>query len=215
MRKVFALFAGLVLLSMLAACSDNSTPTPPRPAAFAVATDTVPAGCSCSPYNVHLTARNGVAPYTWTIADGSNPLPTGLALTSAGKITGVLNSTGSFTFTVHVVDSSPTPKSADKAFTMSVAAPANPSLAVFFDGNATVCQAGTAAWTPLTCYVYIMLDGTQTNCSQACEFKLRLTDSENADLDPGSQYAITSVAVPSYVPVTLGDLFGGIAFSFN
>jgi hypothetical protein len=215
MRKVFAIFAGLVLLSMLGACSD-STPTPPRPhTQFAITTATVPAGCSCSPYNVTMGVQGGTAPYTWALADGSDPLPAGLVLTSEGKLTGVVTATGDFSFTVRVTDSSPTPKTADKAFDMSVAAPSNPSLAIFFDGNATVCQSSTAAWTPLNCYVYLMLDGSQNDCGQACEFKLRLTDSNNVDIDAGSQYAIINVAVPDYVAVTLGDLFNGIAISFN
>ena len=53
------------------------------------------------------------------------------------------------------------------------------------------------------------------NCAQACEFKLRITDVDNVDLDAGSQYAITSVTIPEHVAVTLGDLFAGMAIAFN
>ncbi|MGD1049328.1 MAG: putative Ig domain-containing protein [Candidatus Krumholzibacteriaceae bacterium] len=216
MRKVFTLFAGLVLLSMLAACSDNSTPTPPKPhTQFAITTATVPAGCSCSPYNTTMAVQGGTAPYTWTIADGSAALPTGLVLTSAGKITGVVTATGDFTFTVHVADSSPTPKTVDKEFTMSVAAPSNPSLAVFFDGNATVCQSSTTAMTALRCYVYLMLDENQSNCAQACEFKLRLTDSDNVDLTAGSQYVIANETIPQPFLTIGSDLFSGMALAFT
>jgi hypothetical protein len=214
MRKVFTLFAGLLLLSMFAACSDDSTPTPPKPH-FEITTAAVPVGYTCSPYNVTMGVHGGVAPYTWTLADGSDPLPDGLALTADGKITGVMMNSGDFSFTVRVTDSSPTPKSVDKAFDMSVDVPSNPSLAIFYDGEATECNSGTAAWTPLECYIFIMLDNSETNCSQACEFKLRLTDVSGADLDPGSQYAIVNVTVPDYVAVSLGDLFNGIALSFN
>jgi len=216
MRKVFTLFAGLVLLSMLAACSDDSTPTPPKPhTEFEITTAAVPDGYSCSPYNVVMGVRGGTAPYTWALADGSDPLPDGLVLTSEGRITGVMNATGDFSFSVRVTDSSPTPQSVDKSFDINVDVPSNPSLAIFFDGAASVCQSGTAAWTELECYVFIMLDGSQTECSQACEFKLRLTDMDDVDLDAGSKYAIVNVNVPNYVAVTLGDLFGGMAMSFS
>ncbi|HEY5132625.1 MAG TPA: Ig domain-containing protein [Candidatus Krumholzibacteriaceae bacterium] len=214
MRKVFTLFAGLVLLSMLNACSDT-TPTPPRPhTQFAITTATVPAGCSCSPYNVTMAVQGGTAPYTWTLADGSDALPAGLVLTSAGKITGVITATGDFSFTVHVTDSSPTPKTVDKAFDMSVTAPSNPSLAVFFDGNATVCQSSTAQMTALKCYVYLMLDGSESNCSTACEFKVRLTDSDNVDLTAGSQYVIANEDFGSWLKLG-SDLFSGVAIAFG
>jgi len=217
MRKVFALLAGLVLLSMFAACSsdEDTTPTPPTPSPteFAITTATVPAAYTCSPYNVTLAVEGGVAPYTWTMADGS--LPTGMVLTSEGKITGVMTATGDFNFTVRVTDSSPTPKVLDKAFDMTVDVPSNPSLAVFFDGSATMCMSSTAAFTPLNCYVFIMLDAEDVNCAQACEFKLRITDAENMDLDPGSQYALMGMTLPEHVAVTLGDLFNGMAFSFS
>lgn len=217
MRKVFALFAGLVLLSMLAACSDDSTPTPPKPAVvdYEITTAAVPVAYTCSPYNTTLAVQGGTEPYTWTLADGSGPLPEGIVLTSDGKIAGVMTAAGDFNFTVRVTDSSPTPLTLDKAFDMSVDVPSNPSLAVFFDGSASVCQSETAAWTPVNCYIFIMLDAEEVNCAQACEFKLRITDADNADLDPGSQYAITSITIPEHVAITLGDLFAGMAFSFN
>jgi hypothetical protein len=217
MRKVFALFAGLVLLSMLAACSDDSTPTPPKPHVtdFAITTATVPVAYSCSPYNTVLGVQGGTAPYTWALAAGSDPLPDGIVLTADGRMIGVMTSVGDFSFTVRVTDSSPTPRSLDKAFDMSVEAPSDPSLAVFFDGDATVCQSATTAFTPVNCYIFIMLEEQDVNCAQACEFKLRITDMDDVDLDAGTQYAITSRTTPSYVAVTLGDLFAGMSLAFN
>lgn len=214
MRKVFTLFAGLVLLSMLAACSDTSTPTPPKPhTEFEITTATVPTGYSCSPYNVVMGVHGGAAPYTWALADGSDPLPDGLVLTSEGRIIGVMNATGDFSFTVRVTDNSPTPQSVEKAFDMNVDAPSNPSLAVFFDGDASMCQSGTAAYTILNCYVFIMLDGSQTDCSRACEFKLRLTDVDGVDLEAGSEYVIYDEVIVTELQI--GDLFQGIAMTFT
>ncbi|MFA4948658.1 MAG: Ig domain-containing protein [Candidatus Krumholzibacteriia bacterium] len=217
MRKVFTLFAGLVLLSMLAACSDDTTPTPPKPDVvdFEITTAAVPVAYTCSPYNTTLAVQGGTAPYTWTLAEASDPLPEGIVLTSDGKISGVMIAAGDFSFTVRVTDSSPTPESLDKAFDMNVDVASNPSLAVFFDGSASVCTSATAAWTPVNCYIFIMLDQENVNCAQATEFKLRIADGDNADLDPGSQYAIMSVAIPEHVAATIGDLFAGMALAFS
>jgi hypothetical protein len=216
MRKVFALFAGLVLLSMLAACSDDTTPTPPTPSVdYEITTAAVPVAYTCAPYNTDLAVQGGTAPYVWSLAPGSDPLPEGLVLSAEGKLVGVMMADGDFSFTVRVTDSSPTPKTLDKAFDMSVDVPVNPSLAVFFDGSATICSSSTVAWTPVNCYVFIMLDEVDVNCAQACEFKLRIADIDNADLDPGTQYAITGVTIPEHVAVTLGDLFSGMALSFS
>ncbi len=55
-------------------------------------------------YRVTLQATGGTAPYTWTLFKGS--LPPGLALKSTGKIKGTPDSSGTFTFTVKVRDSS-------------------------------------------------------------------------------------------------------------
>ena len=217
MRKVFALCAGLVLLSMLAACSDDSTPTPPTPTptTFEITTATVPVGYTCSPYSVVMQVSGGTEPYTWTLAAGSDPLPDGLVLMSDGRLAGVLSTTGDYSFTVRVTDNSATPKSAEKTFDMSVDSPVNPSMAIFYDGNATVCSSSTEAWTPLDCYVYIMLDGSDLYCAQACEFRLRLTDWDNVDLDAGSMYAIMGSDFPDYVAATMGGLFSGLAMTFS
>ncbi len=214
MRKVFALFAGLLLLSMLAACSDD-TPTPPKPhVTYEITTSAVPAGYTCSPYNVVIGVQGGVAPYTWTLADGSDPLPAGLSIAADGRISGVLSNTGSYSFTVRVTDSSPVPQSVDRTFDMAVEVPVNPSMAIFYDGAASVCTSSTDAMTALQCYVFVVLDEV-TSCSQACEFKLRLTDNNDVDLDLGTQYAFYGTQVPDYVAVTLGDLTNGMAISFN
>lgn len=213
MRKVFALASGLFLLAMFAACSEDSTPTPPAND-LSIVTSALSMGYTCSPYNMMLRAQGGKAPYTWSLADGSS-LPEGMTLTPEGHLTGLIMNAGDFSFTVRVTDSSNTPKTEEREYTMSVSAPSNPSLAIFFDTDATVCSSGTTAWTPLDCYVYIMSENSDLSCAQACEFKLRITDSMGADLDAGSEYAIMNVSVPSHVAVTLGDLFSGFAISFN
>ena len=64
----------------------------------------MPTGLLGVTYSQTLTASGGTAPYTWTRVSGT--LPTGLALSTGGAITGEPSELGSFNFTVNVVDSS-------------------------------------------------------------------------------------------------------------
>jgi hypothetical protein len=62
------------------------------------------------PYTQVLLEQGGVGSMTWTLASGS--LPPGMNLSSPGVISGSPTASGAYTFTVHLVDSSPTPKAA-------------------------------------------------------------------------------------------------------
>jgi hypothetical protein len=213
MRTVFALLIGLFLLASLAACSkDETTPTPPQHRSLEITTASVPVGNTCTPYHTDMVASGGTAPYAWSLADGSS-LPEGVSLSADGKIVGVMTVAGDYAFTIRCTDSASPANVVDKDFTLNMSVPSNPSMAIFFNQGATVCNSSTNAWTPLDCYVYIMLDGADVTCAQACEFKVRLTDADGVDLDGGSQYAIYAVSLPED-GVTIGDLFHGIAVSF-
>jgi hypothetical protein len=102
-------------------------------------TTTLPVATDGQPYSVALTASGGTAPYTWSLAPGSDPLPTGLALSPSGTISGTPNADAGITrVTVNVADSSNPPKLATEevALTVRAATPCTSS------GNVTfVCQA--------------------------------------------------------------------------
>jgi hypothetical protein len=71
------------------------------------ASTTLPQATKSSAYQATLAASGGTGPYTWTVASGST-LPSGLTLSSAGLISGTLNSSvavGTYSFTVKVTDS--------------------------------------------------------------------------------------------------------------
>lgn len=69
-------------------------------------------------YNQTITVSGGVAPYNYTISNGS--LPPGLSLASTtGTITGTPTTPGSYTFTVTVTDAQN--NSANKVFTITIA----------------------------------------------------------------------------------------------
>jgi hypothetical protein len=72
-------------------------------------------------YAATLQALGGTPPYTWSLASGSGPLPSGLQLSSTGQLSGIPSAVGSSTFTVQVTDSAPAPGTAPRAITLTVA----------------------------------------------------------------------------------------------
>ncbi len=69
-------------------------------------------------YSKTLAATGGTAPYTWAVSAGSPP--TGVTLGTGGQLTGVPTATGSFTFTAEATDSTATPETAKRSFTVIV-----------------------------------------------------------------------------------------------
>jgi hypothetical protein len=70
---------------------------------LAITTTSLPAGVDGRAYSATLSASGGNAPYTWELASGSGPLPSGLRLSKSGTISGKPTGAGS-TFTVEVLD---------------------------------------------------------------------------------------------------------------
>ncbi len=82
----------------------------------------LPAGTAGRAYVGALSATGGVPPYAWTIAGGS--LPPGIALDTAGRLSGTPAAAGTFAFRARVTDSAG--RTADRDFSISIA----PALAV-------------------------------------------------------------------------------------
>src|SRR5579871_4492538 len=106
---VFARLAGisaLIAILFVAGCTTNKTPQ------FGVVTTSLPAGQINVAYTqTTLTAANGTAPYMFAVTGGA--LPSGMALSSAGALSGTPTASGSFNFTVTATDSAtPTPHTA-------------------------------------------------------------------------------------------------------
>jgi hypothetical protein len=84
---------------------------------------TLPSASTGAPYLANLAATGGTAPYTWSLAQGSS-LPPGLALSSAGSLTGTIVSSqgvGSYPFSAQVSDSSSPVKTASAALVLPIA----------------------------------------------------------------------------------------------
>ncbi|HEL2978818.1 TPA: putative Ig domain-containing protein [Stenotrophomonas maltophilia] len=84
-----------------------------------LAPTTLPGGSGGVAYGQALTANGGVASYTYSLSAGA--LPPGIALSSAGSLSGTPTTTGNFNFTVTATDS--VGFTGSQAYTFSVAAP--------------------------------------------------------------------------------------------
>jgi hypothetical protein len=91
-------------------------------------------GCT---YSNQFQATNGVPPYTWTLADGSNPLPPGLEFATNGILSGTPTNDGYYTILVQVTG-------ADSATTNgTVQIQVNPALHISFPHPLSAGEVGT------------------------------------------------------------------------
>jgi uncharacterized repeat protein (TIGR03803 family) len=88
-------------------------------AGVTVTTATLPDGTVSQPYNAVVQALGGITPYKWGY---SGSFPPGLTLDAvSGFITGSPTQFGTYQFTVGATDSSNTPQSGTKAFSVKIA----------------------------------------------------------------------------------------------
>ena len=214
MRKVLIALAVFSLTGLLAACSDDETPVTPEPEGLSITTTEIAAGYTCNPYIARLEASGGTEPYIWSLAAGST-LPDGVSLTAEGRIIGVLEETGSWNFTVVCTDAAATPGTDQVALDLDIEAPPNPSVAIWYDGEATICGSETTAFTPLDCFVFVMFDEGVDECTFGAEFRVFIEDQDGVPLDLGTQYNYSYVAYPERVAVSMGDPVNGVAISFS
>ncbi|MGA2903137.1 MAG: Ig domain-containing protein [Candidatus Korobacteraceae bacterium] len=100
--KPFAsLLLGCLVCAILSGCAASAPQN--GPGALDIALIDLAEGVPGIAYRQLLIATGGVTPYTWTITAGT--LPPGLSVTSDGIISGTPTTTGTFDFTVQVVDS--------------------------------------------------------------------------------------------------------------
>jgi hypothetical protein len=90
---------------------------------LSITTASLPNGTVGAGYSQTLAASGGTPPYSWGLASGSQPLPTGLSLSSSGTISGNPQTASTFTFTVRVGDAAQ--GSAQKTFSITISSGAN------------------------------------------------------------------------------------------
>jgi hypothetical protein len=90
-------------------------------------------------YQFQLQATGGVPPYTWSTASGSS-LPAGLAVSSAGVVSGTPTAAGSFSPSLTVTD-----ETTSNMTSQNVGFTINPAGAPLADGNYSFLFSGTAS----------------------------------------------------------------------
>jgi hypothetical protein len=86
---------------------------------MAILTSSLPEGKKGGWYSTQLIASGGKPTLAWSLAAGA--LPTGLNLSSAGRITGYPKATGTWTFTVRLTDASVPKNEATATLTLAIA----------------------------------------------------------------------------------------------
>ena len=113
----------LAAVTLLGGCvgAVKSSETSQPPQLLAISTSSLPGGQVGQPYQGSMVATGGTPPYRWSVASGS--LPNGLTISSSsGIIAGQPATSGAFTFTIGVQDSSVGKASAQSKMSMQITA---------------------------------------------------------------------------------------------
>jgi uncharacterized protein (TIGR03437 family) len=109
-------------LDMNAAHSVTANFLATTPDTLTITTPSLAPGLAGVIYNTTaFGVKGGLAPYSWSVMGGA--LPPGMSLNGGGVLSGTPQSTGSYTFTVMVVDSRTPPVSQTTSFTIVVTQP--------------------------------------------------------------------------------------------
>ena len=95
-----------------------------------ITTTTLAPGSFGVAYSQTLSAGGGIGTLAWSLSPGSGPLPAGLALSSAGTISGTPAAFGTFAFAVQAADSGSPQQVATKPLSITIAPAFTLSFAV-------------------------------------------------------------------------------------
>lgn len=98
----------------------------PSPSQMLISTVALPPAYLNGAFLTDLIAVGGVTPRTWTTNE--DDLPAGLTLSTQGRLSGTPTETGDFTFNVTVTDSSETPLSVSRQYTLRVDVDTQPTI---------------------------------------------------------------------------------------
>ena len=133
--------------------------TATAPSALQITTPQLPNATLAGTYSVPLQATGGTVPYSWTLISGG--LPSGMALSTSGTISGTTKIAGTFSFSVQVKDVAG--HSATGNFRINVGTPA-PAVVITSPANGatisgTVYAQGTASDSVSLTSIQVSLDG--------------------------------------------------------
>jgi Malectin domain/Putative Ig domain len=180
-------------------------------------TSSLPAGQVGAAYSTMIQATGGTTPFHWSISSGA--LPAGLTLSATtGTISGTPTTSGSFTFTAKVTDSTtPAAQTATKSLTITVASVASPvqiTTSSLPSGQAAVPYSTTLAaidgtspykWSitsgalpaGLTLASSGTISGTPTT-SGTFSFTVHVADSASSPTSASANLSITIAAASTY-----------------
>jgi hypothetical protein len=85
-----------------------------------ITTSSLPNGSLGAAYSQTLAATGGLGTLTWSLATGSQPLPPGISLSTAGVLSGTPTTNGTYPFTVQVADSGSPQQTATASLAITV-----------------------------------------------------------------------------------------------
>ncbi len=189
---------------------------------------TLPSATQNSSYSQTVTASGGTSPYTYAVTSGS--LPSGVALSSSGTLSGTPTASGTFTFTITATDSTTGtgPATGGHSYTLTVT-PSSPTITTSSLVNGEVGASysqtisvsnGTAPYTfnvssgtlptGLSLSSGGVLSGTPTTTG-SFSFTVQVTD-VNSNTGTHS-YTVTVAAGPSIGTASLASGEVGVAYS--
>ena len=187
----------------LAIAGAASGPPPP----LTLTTTTLPAATVNAAYSAALAAAGGVAPYAFSLANGTS-LPAGLTLSPSGAISGTPTTTGSTSFSVQVADSStPSPLSQTGNLSITVNAATTSACGNMSTGNGASLNGyvpfpSSNAWN--TNIASASIDpNSATIISVLTGSNLHPDFSNIVDGDYGIPYVVVDSSVTPGVPVTM------------
>ena len=197
-------------------------------AKLGVQTTTLPQGVVNVTYaGATLQAVGGVTPYTWT---WTGTTPPGLALSSAGAISGIPTATGTYNFTVQVMDSSTPQQTATANLSLTVNAQLAITTTTLNNGVAGTAysqtMAATGGITPYTWSISLgnLPPGLSLNASTGAitgtpttagpySFTAKVTDSESPTQSVTANLSITIIATLQVQTSSLPQGVVSVAYS--
>lgn len=211
------------------------------PGPVTITTDVLPGGTVGVGYNQTLTASSGIPGYVWSLNSGSNPLPAGLSLSSAGIISGIPTTAGTTAIVVRVTDSASgtaikplnLTTTAVGAISITTASPlpsgvvgAASTIPLIASGGA-----GTLSWSVASGALPVgmtlnpstaIISGTPTTAGTST-FTIRVQDSGSPQQVDQKPFALTVTAVASTCPpvcptsgaVTVSNAPASVGGAFN
>jgi uncharacterized repeat protein (TIGR01451 family) len=177
--------------------------------------ETLPGGYVTADYSVQLTAVNGTEPYTFSLQDSN--LPTWLALSDQGLLSGTPDETGTWNFTIQVTDSSSPAQTASRDYMLEVTA-LSISGTTFTDTNRNgILDSGEVGLPHMEIYFDLDCDGTIDGWAHSDDQGIYTSD----PLAPYQKYCVNAWQMSGLTrtsqPVTIDSLtesITGLNFGF-